>query len=651
MMRSLFSGVAGLRNHQMRMDVIGNNIANVNTVGFKAGRVMFKEMLNQYVAGARRPQASLGGSNPASIGLGMMVSNIDTLFSQGSIESTGQMTDLAIQGDGFFVVSDGTRQLYTRAGNFQVDAQGRLINPANGFILQGKMADALGNIYSGTPVTDIELPFGRKTPAQATTRIDYRCNLDADSDAQAEVWTMDNPFTSYAGVTGTAAPTSLTITAGTNDELKISVDGGTAQTITIAAGAYATVDDLVDAINTAIGTTSLSGEVMAVNDSGVISLRTTDTGEDASITVTEGNGGLANLNITDGDTDTGIAEASLLLNDLAEVTVPLVAGDVINISGTDPDGTVVSATYTYADGDTVQDLLDAINAAFTEATATFVDGKIVLTDGTAGDSLTSISLSAPPDNTGVISLSGFSNTVVGRDHGTHSASIFVYDSLGYKHNVEITFTKTDDPNTWDWEVTVDGGLITPTSGDQGKVTFNSDGSLAAFTPNDGAPLRFAPGGGANPVSVDLNAGQSGSFDGITQFASPSTTIAAAQDGYGMGNLTSISIDTTGTIQGVFTNGITETLAQIVLATFTNPGGLQKVGENMYDITANSGQAVIGLAGTNFPTTIAPGSLEMSNVDLAEQFTDMIVAQRGFQANARVITTADALLDEITRLKR
>ena len=655
MMRSLFSAMTGLRNHQVRMDVIGNNIANVNTVGFKANRVTFQEELNQVLRDATKPSGAIGGRNPMTVGLGVSVGTVDTLFSQGAVENTERATDLAIQGEGFFVLSDGTRRLFTRAGNFVLDAEGRLVHPSTGYVLQGKLANEDGEIRSGAPVEDIVLPFGRKDPAKATTLIRYQCNLNADSDAKREVWTMNRPFTSWARVTGSGGPNSLTITSGANDELKISLDGGTARTITIAEGTYADVDELVDAINNAIAADSvLNGEVVAENRNGVVSFRTTDTGEDSSIKLLEGNGGLANLNIEDGASDTGLADEDTPINELAEVSVDLVDGDEINISGTNPDGSVVSSTFTYGttnDGTTVADLVAKIEDAFTGVTASFEDGKIVLTDDEAGESQTSISLNAMPTNTGTISLYGFTNTVAGRDAGSHSASIFVYDSLGNRHTVEITFTKADEPNTWTWEVEVDGGLISPTAGYKGRVTFNNDGSLAAFTSDDNQPLKFDPGSGADPMEVRLDAGRSGGYDGITQLSAPSTTIASYQDGHGMGVLSGISIDAQGRITGTFTNGTSQVLAQIVLANFTNEEGLKKAGNNLFEPTANSGDPIIGLAGTNFPTIITPGALELSNVDLVREFTDMIVTQRGFQANARVITTTDAMLDEVIRIRR
>ena len=179
MMRSLFAAVSGLRNHQTRMDVIGNNIANVNTVGFKSSRVTFAEAFAQLLQGASRPPGDLGGINPIQIGLGSKIGSIDMNFSQGNLESTGQTTDLAIQGDGFFVVSDGSRTFYTRAGNFQLDANGRMVSPANGFKVQGINADSAGQLSTGSSVTDITLPFGQKSPARATSELKLTGNLDS----------------------------------------------------------------------------------------------------------------------------------------------------------------------------------------------------------------------------------------------------------------------------------------------------------------------------------------------------------------------------------------------------------------------------------------------------------------------------------------
>ena len=176
MMRSLFSGVSGLKNHQVRMDVIGNNISNVNTMAFKAGRVTFKEGFAQVLQGAARPTADRGGTNPRQVGLGMQVGSIDTVFNQGNLESTGVATDLAIQGDAFFVVARGSERFFTRAGNFQLDAEGRLVSATNGFAVQGRSA------VNGTlldTIGDIRLPTGQQTAAMETTEATIAGNLNA----------------------------------------------------------------------------------------------------------------------------------------------------------------------------------------------------------------------------------------------------------------------------------------------------------------------------------------------------------------------------------------------------------------------------------------------------------------------------------------
>lgn len=417
MMRSLFAGVSGLRNHQTRMDVIGNNIANVNTVAFKASRVVFKEGFAQLLQGASRPPGNLGGINPIQIGSGMNIGSIDQLFSQGSLESTGQNTDLAIQGDGFFVLSNGQRQVYTRAGNFQLDANGKLINPNNGFVVQGINADPFGNFSTGSPIGDVQLRLGDKSPAQATSDMTLTGNLDAKA----------------------------------------------------------------------------------------------------------------------------------------------AVGDV------------------------------------------------------------------------------------------HSMGVTVYDETGTPHALQIDFTNTG-PGAWDWTVTSGSATIAPSG--NGTVTFNTNGSLATFTyPGGGNLITVTPQGGGAPFDITINAGTVNGIDGLVGFANPSNAVVSSQNGYQAGDLTDISIDTRGVVTGFFTNGVSRSLAQIALARFNNPAGLLRTGDNVYETSANSGIAVLGFAGVSNTSTITPGALENSNVDISQEFTNMIVTQRGFQANARVITTSDEMLNELVNLRR
>ena len=440
MMRSLFAGVSGLRNHQVRMDVIGNNVANVNTVAFKAGRVTFKEGFAQLLQGASRPPGDHGGINPIQVGLGMQIGSIDQMFIQGNIETTGVNTDLAIQGDAFFVVAKGNEHYYTRSGNFQVDADGRLVSPTNGFVVQGRMYDN-GKALDG--IQDIRLPFGQKTAASATSKVMLAGNLDA------------------------SAP--------------IFSDGSN--------------------------------------------------------------------------------------------TSPLTPGDP-----TDP----------------AQRALDVNAQSFVKT------------------------------------------------------SITVFDGLGTKHELKIDMWKTS-ADTWDWAVDQTDMLaagVTNFTGASGSFSFKTDGTIT--TPSPLPVITFDPPG-TDTVSVTLNPGSG--VNGLSQFAGTSTAVLRDQDGYAAGTLQTFSIDRTGLITGAFTNGVNVPLAQISLADFNNPGGLLRVGDNMYGVSGNSGGAVLGFALEGSQSFVTSGALEMSNVDLAQEFTSMIVAQRGFQANSRVITNSDEMLQEVVNLKR
>jgi flagellar hook protein FlgE len=425
------------------MDVIGNNISNVNTVAFKSGRVTFKEGFAQLLQGGSRPPGNQGGINPIQVGLGMQIGSVDTLMSQGNLETTGLNTDVAIQGGSFFVARKGGQSYYTRSGNFQVDAQGQLVSPTNGFIVQGKVA-VNGVLQNG--ITDIVLPFGQKTAAQPTTTMKLAGNLDAS----------------------------------------------------------------VPAFDT-----------------------------------------------------------------------------------TDPDGA------------------GAAVAGFNVDTRAVAANK---------NSWTSTSMTA-------------------------------YDSLGNKYDLKIYVYKSG-AGTWNWEVDpaslVAAGVPASGAGSpvgSGTFTFAVDGTLSAPTLQT---ITFTPPG-ARAMSVSVDPGKG--VNGLTQFASTSTAVLRDQNGYTSGTLQNFSIDRTGIITGAFTNGVNVTLAQIVLADFNNAAGLLRIGDNMYQESSNSGGAVLGMALAGSQSTLTSGALEMSNVDLAQEFTSMIVAQRGFQANSKVITTSDEMLQELVALKR
>lgn len=647
MMSSLFAGVSGLRNHQVRMNVIGNNIANVNTTGFKGSRATFQEALVQTLKGAGRPSAISGGTNPVQIGLGMSVGSIDTLFQQGGLETTGQITDMAIQGSGFFVLSDGSGEFYSRNGAFGFDADSFLVDPASGLKVQGKMADSSGVIPALSTIGDIRLPFGQQDPARATTTLNLANNLDSSAtDSIAQMITAGT--TSIDQVSGTAVNgaggTHSIVIAGTQavksafsginlygsmsgnttladmgvddvSGLSITLDGGTTTTIT-GLTLQSTVNDVVRAINEIAGVDCHLDTTNPANYQIVI--ERTRAGDNATYNVTSSAGAMTDAT----------------------------------------HGNIVNRLFGIADASTIQ-TAGGLDHTFTAIDTFTPTGKVA-------EGPRQLEIEVDEDNGMAIGIEGLGDGGVtirssqGLQAGTlvlstqdtqHSTSMTVYDSQGGRHTVIVTFTKTTTPNLWDWHVTLPG-QETITEGGSGTVRFNPDGSLLSFQYNGGASsMRFNPGNGADTVNIALNAGNTAQYNGLTGFASPFTASAIYQDGYGMGILEKISIDSAGTIGGIFSNGVSRTLAQIILADFNNKGGLRRAGNSLYQVSANSGSAVHGVAGETVSGAISSGALESSNVDIAMEFTNMITAQRGFQANARVITTSDNMLDELVNLKR
>ncbi len=679
-MQSLYAGVSGLRNHLTRMDVIGNNIANVNTIGFKAGRVTFKETMAALLRGATRPTSDKGGVNPMQIGLGMAIGSIDNLFTQGSLETTGIITDLALQGDGFFVLRDGEKRYYTRAGAFRVDSLGRLVNP-DGLIVQGRMADALGTIGSGTVVGDITLPFGQKTAAKATSRIGFTCNLDSRESPLGAIFDSKSLFAVEDGSSDMNglyangnADSSLSLTPGDTVTVQIGTATATYTYVDTDAGTtsddFHTINDLIAELNNDFSSTVTA----SIDSDGAINILN-GSGGDIVLTITSSNttlqsalGAGSGVTIADGEshltdqfshTATG-SDLLVNLRDSEGNSLGLGAGDAISISGSIA-GTGIGANSFTVGTHTLSDLATEIEADFDNsipAGGNDIAEVVIDSDGSikvgtvagAPSQITSVTVNCSGKatfNTAMTFMQTQQPTTV-----SHSTSITVYDSQGGTHVITFTFTKdATAENTWNWTASVEEPA-TVISGYSGKIEFNSDGSLKSFSYDTGSSFKFDPGTGADsPVEISLDPGEIGGFNGITQFASSSTTIASSQDGYGMGTLDSISIGEDGTITGSFTNGVLRTLAQISLASFNNPEGLKKAGDNLFEETTNSGLPLIGAAGTTVHATISSGALEMSNVDLAQEFVNMIVAQRGFQANARIITTSDDMLRELVNLKR
>ncbi len=423
MMRALFSAISGMKTNMSYMDVTGNNIANVNTTAFKSSRVTFQDILGQTIRGASSPQNGRGGMNPAQIGLGVNMGAIDNIMSQGSLQTTGKLTDFAVQGDGFFVVGDGQNQYYTRDGAFDIDVGGTLVNPATGMKVMGWMADGTGTVTTNTAPVSIQIPFGTQVSAKPT----------ADN-------TTPNP--------------------------------------------------------------PVYGMVMA------------------------------------GNLDSGTATA-----------------------------------------------------------------------------------------------------------GTVTSTVTAYDSLGNAHSIDITYTKTG-ANAWSVTGT-DPSSAAPAPNAIAAQTINfTTNGLVDTTAGSKGLINVSLGttnGSTNPLAFTID------MTTLTQFAGTSAVTTRLNTGSPAGALVSFSVGASGEISGIYSNGSTQRIGQLALASFANPGGLQRSGQNLWNASAASGDAILGTPNSGGRGSISTGTLEASNVDLAQQFTNVIIAQRGFQASSRVITASDQLLQDLVNI--
>jgi len=695
LMRSIYAGVSGLRNHQLMMDVIGNNIANVNTIGFKAGRVSFAETFAQTLQGSTQSLSNVSGTNPMQVGLGMSVATIDTIFNQGNIETTGQITDLAIQGNGFFIVSDGSQKYYTRAGSFQISADGKLVMPGNGMAVQGYMANADGIIAAGTPLSDLSIPAGLKIPGKATSRIELGGNLDASAEPVGTILKSKKIFAVEKAGSGSDIE-GLLATGTTNDIITGMIPNSTTITITDSVvgtktytyvdtdtvagnGAFNSLDDLVAEINNDFGSSSLT---VSINAQGALVFTDVSGGSNV-LSIDSNNPLLAKAFLSaNGDLNAGpkatdqfshVATSKDLLVDLrAEdgTSLGLANGDEVTINGLVGKNNITPYSFTIDATTTYGDFARNIEAALsiTNSKGVQIDSEGALTiNGDGGTAYEISALDIRADDTpgaGGTARTVFNN-IFDSTSGNYdvlqkaadvqqSTTYTIYDSQGNALDVTLIFTKDAAvPNRWNWEAKVNEPAVL-TGGNKGYVDFNQDGSFKSLKYADGSSsLQIQPANsGADIVSVDIFAGKNGEFGNLTQLSGAnSNVVVLSQNGHSMGILQQISVDKVGRITGAFTNGITKLLGQIALADFNNPGGLVRTKNNLYTESANSGNPMISPAGDTINAAIISGAVEQSNVDLAEEFTKMIVAQRGFQANARVITTSDDLLAEIANLKR
>lgn len=843
-MRSLWSGVSGLQAHQVAMDVEGNNISNVNTTGFKYSRADFGTMFSQTVKIATAPTDGRGGSNPLQIGLGVSVSSTTRIHSQGSVQTTDKNTDVAINGDGFFMVSDdgGLTNYLTRSGDFKLDAYGNFVNNA-GFVVQGWNINWDDQtIDSSRTPQNIFIDPGMHIPAAKSTEVAIKANLnsglnigtssrnlyaldsvhgwntktqraedendtgttqfyttsknavevtekgvDAGSLFNANgqglnlregqgIWVSyaDAKFTTAtAGANGVFNENSQTtqqnvIFWGNKDNavnLDITLNGVNIQNANIRS-----LDEAIAYINTFTAPTDTRDgtgvkAVKKADGSGIEFVNdnadgTTDNMKNIDLVVKQTNTAGERFRVTWNQQNQNFTAATVKANGnsvwitggtagLTEERVRIITAHKYVYSSTpvnippmyNPDGgpgydpanqnnpgtaennyfqavqggLLNTDSRTFRTTEDLRELLqrDARYGVDYDGSGRFeIDGrdvnegvKVVVTEngnfaisnpneipqrpgfvmpgapGTQDNRTThnmSFNITAYSNKQGTVSTNDAFTKIFKAFDGVltvggqikeseqlklsaFSAGLEIYDSLGSKHTLEVQFVKQsttqDGGNEWQMIIRVPEPAEINTTGEGptniivGTARFNNDGSLANYTPKT---INFSPNNGAAPnQQIKLSFGTSGSNDGLVSSNSASTLTGQATDGYTSGNLKpdAIRVDDKGNILGEFTNGKTFAVAKIAMASVANNSGLEEIGGNLFKVTANSGNIVVGEAGTGGRGEMKTSALEMSNVDLSRSLTELIIIQRGYQANSKTISTSDQMLQTLIQLKQ
>ncbi|HED6632217.1 TPA: flagellar hook protein FlgE [Campylobacter coli] len=841
MMRSLWSGVSGLQAHQVAMDVEGNNISNVNTTGFKYSRADFGTMFSQTVKIATAPTDGRGGSNPLQIGLGVSVSSTTRIHSQGSVQTTDKNTDVAINGDGFFMVSDdgGLTNYLTRSGDFKLDAYGNFVNNA-GFVVQGWNINWDDQtIDSSRSPKNIFIDPGMHIPAAKSTEVAIKANLNSGLNigtSSTNLYGLDSVHgyntktnkTEDENDTGTTqfyttSKNSVEVTEKGVDAGSLFNASGTGLNLRDGQGiwvSYADAKFTTQGGNTfdennkqtqnnaifwgnkdhkvvldiTINGVNIQNQEIQSLDEAIAYINTftapTDTRDGTGVKAVKKSDGsgiefvndnadgttdnMKNIDLTVNQANTAGELYNLTYNNAAGTFTPAlqknngnsnwITGDKANGTATERVQVITAHKYIYSSnpvtlppmtnpdggpsfdptgGATLTDpasknYRDALNGSLLTTTArTFrttedlrellqrdarygvdYDGdgafsvandanqavKVVVNDsGHFAISNAKENSSIPANGTGdgqpatqttpknmSFNITAYSNkegTVSTNDAFTaifkawdgplvtggsikeseqlklsaFSAGLEIFDSLGSKHTLEVQFVKQsttqDGGNEWQMIIRVPEPAEINTTGEGptniivGSARFNNDGSLASYTPKT---INFSPNNGAAPnQQIKLSFGTSGSNDGLVSSNSASTLTGQATDGYTSGNLKpdAIRVDDKGNILGEFTNGKTFAVAKIAMASVANNSGLEEIGGNLFKITANSGNIVVGEAGTGGRGEMKTAALEMSNVDLSRSLTELIIIQRGYQANSKTISTSDQMLQTLIQLKQ
>lgn len=641
MSSSLFAALSGLQAHEDWISVIGNNLSNQSTPGYKTARSVFSDQFSQTLRFASLPTGTLGGRNPMQIGLGVQLADIGRDFSQGALSNTGRTFDLALNGLGHFMATDGINTLYTRVGTFGLDATSRLVDQRTGYRVLGTNGQA------------IDLDTTSLFPPKLTDGISFAGNLPAVvTGPLAAVLTTSSAFQqgTAASMTGGVATNSYSVPIGETWTMDLVVNGGAPLQVALPGQAAPyTAQDIVNILN------AIPNSGMTASDvGGAVQITTDGTGSSTSVKIVPGPAGLdiaslLGLPLSQINGTESTAQGSTDLNDMPTNQADYTNGDTIEINGIDQDGTPVLASFTYGagnDGTTVAELVAFIDSAFANASASFnaSTGQIEVTADVTGPTNLSMSLADGVGATGATDWAqhSFIVTSVGTGPDTFSSSIEVFDQAGSSHTVTFNYERQDDLS-WSISASSSDGTV---SGLVTGLRFNQNGSIAALPTSLDFSVQFP---NQSPQTITLNLGTPGLFDGITQFGQAASVFADSQNGYGVGELSNIAVNGDGDIQGFYTNGQIQTLGEIGIATFINDNGLREVGQNMWAESPNSGVRTVSKGAQGKAGEVIGGALEQSNVQVAEEFVNLIQAQRGFQANARVITTTDEVLAELVNL--
>lgn len=686
MMRSLFSGVAGLKTHQTRMDVIGNNIANVNTTAYKAKTMNFSDMLYQTTQAGTgaNPRNGTGGTNPRQIGLGVKGAAINTSITQeGANQSTGNPFDLKISGEAFFVVSDGTSTYYTRDGSFDVDDYGNLVMASTGFIVQGWGVDKEGNIVQGT-VGPLNVTASNEAAPEATKNgritgiIDSKdtTNLESKNGYQVTMGIYDNAGYTYDlkfGVLPSLNPAA-------QKERKIT---NTENVYKMPATIYqADISDMKFSYNdkelVTIDSPEVTDQLIKAIWDEIHSGQPSGTAQTKAAIIKDGAH-------TFGETDFVTVNLAQFFDNYPELKAKvdgsseLLKMDAIRVDFTGKVGFVADnkAEYpvkksTVIDPTVVSILYDAPTGGTTGSFAAYTikndigvgangTGSVIATAQTyIDDKGESVTVYKYEYNNGTDKIE-LEVTKEQSDAMQKLLQLKIGEGIRNQYTTQEMIADTNNVIPGEFKIKLLG--MTDSSGNEvSEISSILEESEYTVVYDTGTgKFKYVGSDGNDSFTVNLSTINSkGNFANLTIDMSGTKNVGNENkcslsgkktDGFAVGKMTGVSIGTDGLIKALYSNGVQQNLGQICVGSFPNAMGLENAGDNLYQVTASSGDVAIGDIKADGIGVITTGVLEMSNVDLSQQFTDMITTQRGFQANSRIITTSDSLLEELVNLKR